>query len=130
MGTPIRQRAGVTDRDALSAWLERIEAKLDRVLELLERHDQGARDREDERLPLAVIEAVRDRPFTSAQLLAHAEADENLGAAITACDVTNARELGKLLRRLEGLDLHGVRLERVDERHRDGIVWRVQVCDC
>jgi hypothetical protein len=97
------------------------------ILRLLERH-RGARDKADVGLLLAIAEAIGDRPFTSAQLMAHADADPALRAALTAADITTPRELGTLCRRLEGTPLAGLCLERVDE-HRDGIVWRVRVFD-
>jgi hypothetical protein len=45
-----------------------------------------------------------------------------------AVDVTTPRELGTLCRRMEGVPLAGLCLERVDQ-HRDGIVWCVRVSD-
>ena len=50
-----------------------------------------------------------------------------LGVALVGADITTTRELGHLLRRLEGVTLHGYRLERLQE-HRDGIVWHV-ICE-
>ena len=47
-----------------------------------------------------------------------------MGDALLACEVTSPREAGHLSRRLEGVTLHGYRLDRLHE-HRDGIVWRV-----
>lgn len=98
------------------------------ILRLLER-GRGARDAADVALLIAIAEAIGDRPFTSAQLMAHADADPALREALTAADITTPRELGTLCaRRLEGAPLAGLCLERVHE-HRDGILWRVRVFD-
>ncbi len=89
---------------------------------------RGARDAADIALLVAIAEAIGDRPFTSAQLFAHGEAAPGLRDALIACDLTTPRELGCLCRRLEGVELKGLRLERVDAT-RDGILWRVRVCE-
>ena len=97
------------------------------ILRLLE-HGRGARDQADVALLVAIAEAVGDRPFTSAQLIAHAAADDALRDALLAADITTARELGTLCRRLEGVPLAGLCLARI-KVHRDGIVWCVRVFD-
>lgn len=102
-------------------------ATLATILRLLER-GRGARDQADVALLVAVAEAIGDRPFTSAALMAHGDADPALREALTAADVTTPRELGMLCRRLEGVLLAGLCLERVDA-HRHGIVWCVRVSD-
>jgi hypothetical protein len=102
----------------------RIEAKQDRILAILE--GSGARDDAEEALPLTILEAIGDRVFTSTELMAHTAVDERLQAAIEACCVQDASELGLVLRGLKGFELRGVRLERVG-RCGDGVLWRVQV---
>jgi hypothetical protein len=97
------------------------------ILRLLER-GRGARDAADVALLVAIAEAIGDRPFTSAQLMAHAEADPALREALLAADITTPRELGTLCRRLEGAPLAGWCLERV-AAHREGVVWCVRVFD-
>lgn len=98
---------------------------LDAVLRLLER-GRGARDQADEALLVAVVEAIGDRAFTVAQLLAHTEADQRLRDALVAADVDNGQQLGCVFRRLEGAVVAGFRLERVRDQ-RAGVVWQVRV---
>lgn len=100
---------------------------LSTILRLLER-GRGARDAADVALLVAVAEAIGDRAFTSAQLMAHAEADPALHAALEAADIVSAQELGCVFRRLDGTTLAGIRLVRAGDQ-RAGIVWRVQVCE-
>lgn len=97
------------------------------IVRLLERN-RGARDQADVALLVAIVEAIGDREFTSAQLLAHAEANLALREAIEAADITNAQELGCVFRRMEGMMLAGVRLAHVRDE-RAGAVWLVQVCE-
>ena len=97
------------------------------ILRLLER-GRGARDKADVALLVAIAEAIGDRPFTSAQLMAHADADPALREAVTDADITNAQEFGCLCRRLEGIAAQGLRLERIDGG-RDGVIWAVRVCE-
>ena len=97
------------------------------ILRLLER-GRGARDQADVALLLAVAESISTRPFTSGQLVAHADADPALREALTAADVTSAQQLGCLCRRIQGVALAGFRLVRVGDQ-RAGIQWQVQVCE-
>jgi hypothetical protein len=67
--------------------------------------------------------------FTSGDLAEYAAlaGSEALRAAILGvCRAAGARPIGRALRRLEGADIDGLRLERV-RIERDGIVWRVAV---
>jgi hypothetical protein len=97
------------------------------ILRLLER-GRGARDEADQALLLALAEAVGDRQFTSAQLMAHAAVDPALHEALEAADVTSTKELGCLCRRLEGISIRGVRLARAGDQ-RGGVLWRLLVCE-
>lgn len=75
----------------------------------------------------AIESACGALPFTSSDLLAHAELPDcaDLAVAIVACiGAASARKLGKLLCRIEGVDVDGLAVHRVSEG-RDGIVWRV-----
>jgi hypothetical protein len=97
------------------------------ILRLLE-HGRGARDQADVALLVAIAEAIGDRPFTSAQLIAHAAAADVLRDALLAADITTRQELGTLCRRLEGVPLAGLCLSRVDTV-RGVVVWVVRVYD-
>lgn len=97
------------------------------ILRLLER-GRGARDAADMALLEAVAEATRDHQFTSAHLLEHVAADPALRDALEAADITSARELGAVFRRLQGIAMRGFRLDRVGDT-REGILWCVRVCE-
>ena len=75
---------------------------------------------------MAIAEAISDRPFTSAHVMAHAGADPALRDALEAADLMSARELGAVCRRLEGITVRGLRLERMGDT-RDGVLWCVRV---
>ena len=79
----------------------------------------------------AIAATTQGLKFTVSELLEHAEvvadraADQRLhDAIITACGTVNGRRLGKLLGRLEGRELEGLRIVRVG-MGREGIAWRV-----
>lgn len=95
------------------------------ILRALER-GPVARDRADVALFVTVAETIGDRRWTCGQLVAHSEVAPALRDALEGCDITNARELGQLCRRMEGLVRPGLWLERVGDS-RDGVVWRVRV---
>jgi hypothetical protein len=83
----------------------------------------SSKKRADIALLAAVAEAIGDRQFTSAQLMAHATVHPALHEALEAADITNAHELGCVFRRMEGIAVTGFRLERA------GVVWQVRVCE-
>jgi hypothetical protein len=62
------------------------------------------------------------------KLMEYAAASEALSDALTACDVTNSKELGKLLSRLVGIELSGVQIEREMDETLNVVIWRVRVC--
>lgn len=73
---------------------------------------------------------VRNKAFTAGELCAFATLPEavNLRAALIALAGTfSPRRLGKMLRRLEGQDISGYRVERCGQE-RDGIIWVLRVC--
>lgn len=88
-------------------------------------HDE-VRDAADVALLAAIKDTMRDRPFRLRHLRRLAATVPALGVALVGADITTTRELGHLLR-LEGVTLHGYRLERLQE-HCDGIVWHV-ICE-
>lgn len=74
-----------------------------------------------EALVLAISAHAGDLLFCARELVEHSR----LRAAIVAAvGELNSRRLGRLLRRLEGREIAGVRIERVGE-DRDGVAWRV-----
>jgi hypothetical protein len=98
--------------------------------ELLERQAprRGPRDGDDRRVVLEVANVVADAIFSSGEVVAHAAVAPKLAAALEGADITSPRSLGKLFRRVEGVAIEGVLLERVGE-DRAGLLWRiVRVC--
>jgi hypothetical protein len=116
----------VVDVGTMLRRLEAIEARL----AALERA-RGPRDGADADLLLAILEAIGDRAFTSVQLYAHAQTvAPALLAAMLAADIDGVHPLGTVFRRLHGIEVRGLRLERQDGKyHRDGTLWRVQTCE-
>lgn len=77
-------------------------------------------------LVAAVAAAAGKASFSTQELIAHAEIDHTLRAAIDASvGGQNARRLGRLLRKLEGYQVGGHRLH-LSGTDRDGHIWR---CD-
>jgi hypothetical protein len=100
-----------------------IEAKLDILLRLA----PGPRDQGDVALVGIIATVARGLPFTAAALWRRRVAgDAALAEAFATCDIENPKQLGKLLRRLEGRDVDGIRLCRVGT-NREGIVWHARV---
>lgn len=125
-------RAAVTDpveallRDVL-AEQARQAGILAEILRALDR-GHGPRDAADVALLVAIAEAIGDRTFTAAQLVTHSHASSVLRDALEAADITNARDLGWVCRRVEGRPLSGLVLER-DGDARAGVLWRVRVSE-
>jgi hypothetical protein len=76
----------------------------------------------------AIVSAARarygDREFSAAELLAATEIDFSISAALSAAGISTAKRIGRALRRIEGYDIGGWRLERL-AKGRDGILWRI-----
>jgi len=65
--------------------------------------------------------------FTAGEVITNSELSVAAAlreALVAALGAANARALGKLLRRVEGLELDGMRVQRCGQE-RDGVVWRV-----
>ena len=103
-------------------------AQIDAILQALDR-GRGARDHADADLIEAIKESFRDRTFTSGNVITLAQADAALAAALASADITSARELGHLLRRLEGVAIRGLLIERAPGASRFGILWRCELCE-
>ena len=97
------------------------------------RLEAAAHPRESQRaaraalLPVLAV-SVQDRLFTAVEVMAHAAVDPKLAHALDAAGITSARSLGHLLRRAERRTLGPVHIWRHDERERDGIIWRCELC--
>jgi len=75
----------------------------------------------------AMRETVRDKAFTTAELVEYAGLVPALREAIVAAvGALNPRRIGKLLRRIEGHDFDGVNIIRIGADS-SGVVWGVRV---
>ena len=111
------------DRDDLVERNTRLEARI----EVLERRARP-RDADDMRVLVAMADCgVGERPFSAAAVVRHAPAAPDLAEALEAADCESPKSLGRLFARVEGLDLHGLRLDRVGE-DRYGVVWILRIC--
>jgi hypothetical protein len=77
----------------------------------------GARDAADAAVVPAIALAIGARYFACSELFKHARHDRALDAALRAADITNPKQLGKLLWRLQGQSIGGLRLVRCKLRH-------------
>jgi len=86
----------------------------------------GPRDAADVALVATIALSIGSARWTCRELLAHARGDPELQHALTAADITNAVELGLLLRRCEGRTIDGRVVHRA--RTRRGLArWWVEV---
>ena len=93
-----------------------------RVAQLEARLSPGPRDQADVTLASTIAASACGLPFTAAALWRRRAVDPALTEALVASDVDSPRQLGKLLRRLEGRDIEGVCFARVGI-NREGLVW-------
>jgi hypothetical protein len=78
----------------------------------------------DTTLVASIVAVAGERVFTAGELIEHAAVDAELCEALAAVGARNAKRLGKALRRMDGVDLGGWRIERVGQ-DRTGALWRV-----
>jgi hypothetical protein len=98
-----------------------------RAVELL-RVDLARRRRRPSRRGLlaAIAPTVNHTEFTSAEVIEHAAIVPPLAAVLEAAHVTNARQLGRALRTIEGDAIDGYALQRIGVDHDGAIIWRVR----
>lgn len=118
----------MTTDPALLALLEQIAADVRALREAAE-HGREIRPQADTSADLlrVIRAAVGDCVFTCADLVEHAAlptAAELQAAMIAAVGSTNARRIGKLLRKVEGIGAGGLTVRRVGE-DRGGAIWMV-----
>jgi hypothetical protein len=84
---------------------------------------RGPRDEDDAAIPACIARAIGSRPFTAAWLIRNARVnpDRQLRQALAAATVENARQLGKLLRRLEGVEIDSREVRRVPSARRQAV---------
>lgn len=108
----------------LRAELQQLTARVEQL-----EADRCRRDDRDRQLLIAIVEAVKDHTFNSADVIRHAvRVSPALRDVLDAAGLLSARRLGKHLERLHGRALPGLRLDRSD-RDRHGVIWSVQVLD-
>ena len=138
---PLPVVPAVADFEILSAILREVLALRAEVARAHDRRRSPAK-LADAALSAPLLHAIRDgerrvRRFSVAELLLHAAVVANLAAdqrlhdaIVGAVGSLNGRRLGKLLGRLEGRELDGLRIVRVgadSERH---YLARRRVCEC
>jgi hypothetical protein len=112
---------------ALLAQLETNGRLLARIVELLERDHGTATDTRVARLVRAIASSqIGGDSFSTGELLAMRDGEDELAGAILACGKHDARQLGKLLQAWQGHVLDGLVIVRVGEDRR-GATWEVQV---
>jgi hypothetical protein len=85
---------------------------------------RGARDGQDIALLVNIASDVGSLPFTARQLWVRRRHNPELVDALLEADVSSIRELGSLLRRLEGAPVGGWVVTR-GRKQRAGVVWRL-----
>ena len=86
----------------------------------------GPRDHADVALVAVLTTSTRGLSFTTAAVWRHRVVDEALAAALRHADIDSPKQLGRLLRRLEGRAVDGIRIARVGA-DREGIIWRASL---
>jgi hypothetical protein len=114
----------LTPRSSASV-LDEILAELRAIRLVLDQQRARPRDDDDRRVLLALVASggLMSR-FSAREVVAHARHVPELAQALEAADAETPRAVGRLLRRVEGRVISGVRLERCGE-DRGGLVWRV-----
>ncbi len=101
---------------------------LERRVEALEarhRRANALRDAADGDLLLAIVGAVEGLPFTARALWTRGLSVNPLAAALERADLSDTRELGAWLRRIQDADVLGWTLVQDEHKHRDGVLWRL-----
>ncbi|MBA3884282.1 MAG: hypothetical protein H0X67_00965 [Acidobacteria bacterium] len=123
--TDVRERL-----DALVAALNSLDRQVATltatVAALMALRAPGPRDRADKALVGALAVSTRGLSFTAAAVWRHRAVDEALADALEQADVDSPRQLGRLLRRVEGRTVDGVRIARVGA-DREGLIWRASL---
>ncbi len=104
-------------------------AELRAIRQLLEKPTLRRADREqDVWLLRAVVAAIPDCVFSSAELFAHAAVNDTLRDAFAAVGIRSARQLGKRLQRLQGHTTGGLMITRHgSDAH--GAIWSISVAE-
>jgi hypothetical protein len=96
------------------------------IRDLLREQRRVPRDGRHVALLAAIAEEAAETVWSARELVDHARVSEPLRSALlAACGALNARKTGKLLARLEGVDLAGLLVERIGADG-SGIVWTVR----
>jgi hypothetical protein len=79
----------------------------------------------DENLIREIQSVTGDRDFAAAEIIGAAAIIRSLRIALEAYGVIDARRLGKVLQRIDGYTLAGLRIERLGQDG-TGAIWRVK----
>lgn len=96
-----------------------------RIEQLLESR-RAPRDASDRDVLNALAASTIGHRFTAAEVFRHAAVVPTLAAALVAADIDNARQLGRLLKRMAGATVEEMQLEVVGE-DREGLVYRLRL---
>ena len=120
----------------VSVTLRAIEIKLDAILARLDdlsgnrSSDVSLRgytsDPTDAACLLAIRTATLGGSFSARELIDHSALDPALRDALLACDIEDAVDCGQWCKRLRGVVLNGLLIER-DKRTSGGVRWRVRL---
>jgi hypothetical protein len=117
--------------DAILAALARLTAEVAALREDVaalapERPDPLPSDRERAlRLLPAALQAVRSASFTVKSLREHGELTRNASLIAALDEIGTARSVGRLLRRISGADIGGIKVLAVGAGE-DGAIWVIQ----
>jgi hypothetical protein len=119
-----------TPREVVPAWAVALNAKLDVIVANVTRLSLllGPQDPVDAALLVLIATKVgAGTGFSARELMAHAEYDTVLAAALAEAALANAKQLGWLLRRCDGRVIDGdLTLGRAGQ-DKDGIIWVFRV---
>jgi hypothetical protein len=104
--------------------IDTLARRLETVERWVQAHGTGPRDGADVALLHVLAATARGLSFTAAGMWRRRAVDPTLAEALLAADITSARQLGKLLRRLTGHTVDGWCLRRVGT-NREGAVLQL-----
>ncbi len=115
----VRAIDGLPEDAAIDARIRDLEQRVARL-----EHRPGPTP-DDAAMLWAVGRIAGDRNFLAVEIIARARLDLELAAALRAAHCATARQLGKRLRRLDGVDVAGCTVLRLGGCDRHGVLWRV-----
>jgi hypothetical protein len=96
------------------------------AIRLLALGHHGPRDAADEHLLRAIAASALGTRFSAREVFRHRRVAPTLASALQDADIVSVIQLGKLLKRLSGSAVDGVRLEQIDAR----VAWGISGILC